>query len=495
VKAALRRLSATLEPHALVILAGAGVLGFVLYLRLIVQPANLMLLYTRPLVDLGHILDSSAPAALNLMLLFLAETLLYGVAWWAVQRVHNRDAWLLVFAWTAVFGGALLLQYPYGAADIFDNILHGRILGIYGQNPFIDLIAAHKDDPFYAYAYWKTAPSAYGPLWELLAGLTARLAGDGILTNILLFKLVPALFLFASMGMVALILRAHAPERALAGVLLLGWNPMIQFEVFGNGHNDIVMIFWALLATWALTRRRYTLAILALVTGMLIKYIPVLFIPAAGWIALRQLDSWPARMRFVALTALASLALTVAAFAPFWNGIETLTIARRAQMFTASLPSIFYLYLGPSLGDKTAGAWVSGASAVFTLLFALLQAWRAGHDPSWLSFPRSAFNTLMFYLLLACPWFQVWYAIWPLTLAVLFPLDASLGLALLFSLTMLLKPFVIRPLFFWQGPAPSRLWRESHLMLGILGLPWLYSLWILLRSLRRSRRTPAPTQR
>ncbi len=255
------------------------------------------------------------------------------------------------------------------------------------------------------YAYWKTAPSAYGPLWELLAGLTARLAGDGILTNILLFKLVPALFLFASMGMVALILRAHAPERALAGVLLLGWNPMIQFEVFGNGHNDIVMIFWALLATWALTRRRCTLAIQALVTGMLIKSIPLLFIPAAGWIALRPLDGWPVRLRFVALTTLASLALTVAVFAPFWNGIETLTIARRAQMFTASL-----------------------------------------------------------------------------------------GLALLFSLAMLLKPFAIRPLFFWQGPAPSRLWRESHLMLGILGLPWLYSLWILLRSLRRSRRTPAPTQ-
>ena len=76
------------------------------------------------------------------------------------------------------------------------------------------------------------------------------------------------------------------PPRALAGTLLLAWNPLILYETLGQGHNDVAMLFWVLACAWCLARRRYTLAVLALVAGALFKFVPLLLLPAAGLIAL-----------------------------------------------------------------------------------------------------------------------------------------------------------------------------------------------------------------
>ena len=85
-------------------------------------------------------------------------------------------AWLVVLGGALVSGGLLLWMYPIDAADIFDNIMHGRILGVYEANPFQQVAQDFQSDPFYRYVAWRRTISAYGPAWELLAGVTARLA-------------------------------------------------------------------------------------------------------------------------------------------------------------------------------------------------------------------------------------------------------------------------------------------------------------------------------
>jgi alpha-1,6-mannosyltransferase len=152
-------------------------------------------------------------------------------------------------------------------------------LGVYGGNPFLPATSQFATDPFYEYIAWKGWPSAYGPGWETMAALVARLAGNGVVANVLAFKMLPGAFLCARLGLVALTLREKAPQHALASTLLLAWNPIVLFEIWGNGHNDMAMVFWMLVAALALSRRRYTLATLALVAGALVKFIPVLLIP------------------------------------------------------------------------------------------------------------------------------------------------------------------------------------------------------------------------
>ena len=104
-----------------------------------------------------------------------------------------------------------------------------------------------------------------------------------------------------------MILRRFAPERALAGVLLLAWNPVVLVETIGHGHNDLAMMVWFLAATWALANRRFTLAILALVMGGLFKHRRVLMLPTAGLIALRARPDNRMRRRFVIVTGIAAV--------------------------------------------------------------------------------------------------------------------------------------------------------------------------------------------
>ena len=299
-----------LRSHAGIILASCGAASLLLYTRFL--QFNLNTYAEKPLQSLQLLLHNDKGAALSLLAVILGLVLLYGAGYWAVRQINVRTAWLLVFGWTAGFAIVLLFMYPFAAADIWDYILHARIFGVYGDNPYIDLVKQYPKDPFYDYAFWKDLASTYGPAWVLVTGLAARLVGDGITANVIIFKMVPGVFFFASLGVVALILRRTDPKRVLPAVFLLSWNPMVLFETFGNGHNDMSMVFWILLAVLCLVRKQYVFTILSLTMGALFKFIPLMLLPAAGLICLREIDGLKARLRFMSISALLSAGLMAA---------------------------------------------------------------------------------------------------------------------------------------------------------------------------------------
>jgi len=287
---------------ALWVLLGAGALSVLCYWWFFVRPFGLLDMANRPLQDLFKLSKTDPGARGQVIAGYLILGALYWLGWRAAQRIERKDArraWIIVVGAALIAALTLLFMYPFGAADLFDNIMHGRILGVYRGNPFADVTAQFRGDPLYSYTAWRRTPSAYGPAWEMLAGGTAWLVHQtlgvsetprvSVVANAVAFKLLSGAFLAASALVVALILRRKAPERALAGVLLLAWNPVILVETLGNGHNDIAMIFWVLAAAWALVGGRYTLAVLALVVGALVKFVPVLMLPAALLVAWREL--------------------------------------------------------------------------------------------------------------------------------------------------------------------------------------------------------------
>jgi hypothetical protein len=392
-----------------------------------------------------------------------------------------------------MFGVILLFLHPFGAADLFDNIMHGRILGVYGANPFDQVAADFKSDPFYPYVAWRHYPSAYGPGWELIAAATSRLAGNGIVANVLAFKLVGGLFLMGCIGLVAALLQRRAPQRALGGTLLIAWNPVILYETLGQGHNDVAMVFWILLATWWLSRGRRSLAILALVVGALLKFIPLLLIPAAGLVALRSLPRTAARLRFAAVTAISAIALVVLAYAPFWHGPDTVGVERRRNLFTSSVPAAAVALLESSLDEAQAESAVSLVAGIATALFAVYCGAQAGRVPSWQSFARAAFHMLMFYLLVTCTWFQQWYALWPLTIVPLLPAGHLSWWGVAYGFAAQLKPLIFEPIWLWTHYRPDRTWLEPRLGPAVQAVPWLLAgsaIWTARRERRCRIRLP-----
>jgi hypothetical protein len=469
---------------AVVLLAGLAGLSLLVYVRAFVVPYSLLGLYPYPRVGLSSFGPYDSAGPWRLVWAFLVQGGLYWLGWRLALQARGRAAWLVVLGGTLAFSAALLFLYPFDAADIFDNIMHGRIMGVYGANPFRDVASQFAGDPFYAYAAWQRTPSAYGPIWESLAGGVARLAGDGIIANVLAFKALGGLFLALSIGLVAVILDRVAPERTLAGVVLLAWNPVVLYETIGNGHNDLAMMVWVLAAVLAILCRRYTLAVLALLAGALVKFIPVLLIPVAGLIVWRDLAHARARLRFLAVTLPAALGLILASYGPVWYGFEGLGLAYRASLFTASLPSTLNAWLQLHFGIHSAGRAIGMVAAGLTGAFVLGQGRRAWRDGSWLSFAQAAFNILTFYLLVTCLWFQQWYTLWPLALAALLPPGHAPRLAALFSYAAMSKQLIVGPLLFWIRPRPPRAQLELVFGPAVLIIPWLYALlalWLVRR--------------
>ncbi len=468
--------------HPVVVLVSAAGLSVLIYLVVFVRSLNLIDLRDQPLLNLFQISKSDPAIAWKLGTAFVGLGLLYWLAWRTAHRARDRRAWLVIIGGALLFGLLTLFVFPYDAADAFDNIMRGRITSIHGFNPFQDTPEHFSTDPFYRYMAWRHTTSIYGPAWEILAGFTARLVGDDVVVNVLAFKLMLGAFLAGSVALVAIILRRIAPDRALAGVVFLAWNPLILHEAIGNGHNDIAMIFWVLLGIWWLIDRRYTPAILALVMGALFKYVPLLMLPAAGLIALRDLATTRDRWRFLASATVGSSVLIGLAYVPFWHGVDTLNLDLRAILFTSSLPAAIYVGLQPALSAAAAAQVVNWVAGSLTVIFVLWQAIRARRDHSALSFTRSALYSLMFYLMFTSTWFQHWYAVWPLSLAALLPLDRPFRLVSVFGIAAWARYFVIEPIVFWvlQVPFidPVQLWFGPLVML----VPWAYACYALWRS-------------
>jgi hypothetical protein len=377
-----------------------------------------------------------------------------------------------------IFAVTFLLVAPFDAADIYDNILHGRISGVYGANPYQQVIANYPQDPFYDYAAWKRAPSAYGPIWELLAGLAAKLAGDGIIANVLTFKLMVGFFYLFSVVIIWILLRQTHPEFALTGVLLLAWNPVVLYETWGNGHNDMVMAVWILIAIWLMSWRHYSLAVISLTIGTLIKFIPLLLIPAALVIGWRDQERAGDRFLFLSKTAIAVIAIVGLAYAPFWAGGNLLSVSRRAHLFTTSIPAIVYKALRPTLGiDKAAYLVALGALSVLVLFVLYQSLHRLPPKPDNISFLRVTFNILIFYLMVVCLWFQQWYSLWLISLVPLLPKRAR-KMALFFGFWVLSKQLIFAPvLIHYILHRPE--WvvgLEALLTLSVLGPTWIYAL-------------------
>lgn len=492
-----RQSARTAGSKPLVLLGMLAGVNAAVYALVFVRSWSLLALYERPLLDLRRISSDDPLARWRLLAGFVVVGVIYWLGWRVASQARSKSAWVIVLGGALVSGVILLFLYPFDAADIFDNIIHGRILGVYGGNPFRQVADDFAGDPFLTYVAWRHTPSAYGPGWELVAAATARLAGDGIVGNVLAIKTVGSVFLAGCIAVVAALLRRSAPERALAGTLLLAWNPIVLVEVVGFGHNDIAMAFWILLSVWFLARRHFTLSILSLVIGVLFKFIPLLLLPAAGLVSLRELRGWRSRLRFLIVTAVAAGVLTVSAYWPFWNGLATLGIERRRGLFTTSLPAVVYALLEAPLGTEQAASGVSLAAAAATALFALWQALRACRRPSWQGYVRAAFATLMFYLLFTCLWFHPWYAVWPLSLVPLLSPGPLSWLGVSFGFAVLAKPLVFEPMWLWITPFPARSWRELRLGPTVLAVPWLLTLIALWKGWKasRARRRPASRDR
>ena len=219
-----------------------------------------------------------------------------------------------VVLFAALFCLAAFFTYPFHSTDVFGYINRGWQQVRYGQNPYVYTLAevpGWRQDPMLR-EHWIYNPNPYGFLFTLLARAVCRVAYGNWYLSLLLFK---ALNVAAYAGLARLVWLGakrlgHArPEGALYLVL---WNPLLLLHHVANGHNDLLTGFMITLALYLALAGAWFWVVPVLVAATLLKYAPVLLIPLALVLVVKN-RGW----KVAALSCLAGGLIAAAVSAPY----------------------------------------------------------------------------------------------------------------------------------------------------------------------------------
>jgi len=459
----------------------------------------------------------SRPGLLPFLLLGVTLSALigaYACAIVAILHAQNRAEetrrylpFLLLSA--LVFGLTLLFQPLLFSDDVFTYIFSGRILAVYGADPLNTAPFQFPNDPYLRWVIsGRAAPNIYGPLWLLIASLLVRV-GAGPAITLTLFKGVALLAHLVNCVLVWAILGRIAPARRLLGTLLYAWNPLALIELAGSGHNEGVLIFLLLLATWLYVlrvdhgrdpaflnvKKLYGIAAL-LVLGLAIStnLIALLLAPLYLWFDVRNEENILRICRGFCWRALIVLIPALAISLPFWRGASTFFaitsaidmghfVHSPAGILAGPMRAIFQLIarIGhfPTFVPPDTAADVTlraTATVIFVLIYTrlfsevrLASTRRSGAYHSAHAARLPEIDALLgccgiavyWYMVLVSGWFWPWYLLWLLWVVVLRRFDAFTAAMLLLSGTALfIYPFV----GFSRGPIAAY---QTALIFGI----------------------------
>lgn len=359
-----------------------------------------------------------------LLLLFAPFAAAY---WFATRRPRDGDR-AVVGMFAALYCVALVARHlPMASFDLYVYVFQGRAAAIYGLNPYA---IAPKEiiDPFVEAMGRFSAGlrDTYGPFWTLIATYAAASVGDRPAAQIVAFKAVAAAFFLGCVWLVSVLASSVGDRHRTkdAGMILLfAWNPALLFELVQNGHNDVVMMFFLLLALVLALRGRIGWSGAALAASFLVKYVTLLCVPFfLAYAVHRAGGSAPRRIRAAFAFLAPAAATTVAIFAPFWFGPATLDGLMTQASYVGvdvSGPLPFALAFAVAgdpvraFASETLRAVMRPALLAFLAVAALLvlSAFRrsamSGRD-----LVRFAFAPLAVYLAMASFWFMPWYLSW-----------------------------------------------------------------------------------
>lgn len=186
-------------------------------------------------------------------LLLVLEFGIYAFCAFFVQRLAERDDYrriigVIIFG-AIVFGFINVLTPAMLSRDIFVYAGFGRTIVAHHANPYFVTLSAYPKDPLTSYDDWKSATSAYGPVWLAVCSLWALLAGSFPLRYIFAFRLFGMAAHLTNIWFVAAILKkmGHSPRTVTLGMLLYAWNPLVLLESGQGAHNDTFMVTLLLL--------------------------------------------------------------------------------------------------------------------------------------------------------------------------------------------------------------------------------------------------------
>ena len=408
----------------------------------------------------------------------LGLILLFGLYFVALRLIEARRMPLWpVLGFSLAFGLTLIWLYPVTATDLFQYVMRARVQVVHQANPMTVPPGRFPDDPLLPFVgEWKEILSPYGPAWELSAGAVAALGLTTAVSGALAYKLVALLAYWVCLA--ALLRGTGSDPRAL---LFFAWNPLVLLEGLGNGHNDLVMLGWLLLALvfWK-NLNNWFIATAALSVAVLTKASAAMIAPLLLLAVLREQPSWGRRGLVLAGMAAVGAGLALLAYLPFWPPWDSIAcvLDEMSKRYTYTIAATLRMGLREILPPRI--AWdVPRATGQLLFLgvfgWCLAQVWRKRLDLA-----SAGFLTYFTYLVTG-PSYRIWYPLWLVPLAALNLTRAVRLRTLLFCLTSEFS--IVFFYYIWRWYWPEASWLQIHLVT----IPWQFGLPLMLPIVLRQR--------
>jgi hypothetical protein len=323
---------------------------------------------------------------------------------------------------TRLLAGAIAIHLlaapalPLTSSDLFAYLSYARLMHV-GRNPYRSGPADLGDgDPRVALVAprWRHTPMVYGPL---TAWATAAIAPvESLLGALWAFKLEMLLASLAAVMLAYGFCRSCLPPgRAEAAFVFFAWNPLFAWEISAQAHTEGLVLAGMVAFVWAAMRDREWLAALGLACAVYAK--PVL----APLLCLYLCFVFRRRpLRAIAMAAVVA-GLGAALMAPFWQGASTVrgpmaTLVADSTLTARSLTDMVVWLVRP-LGEHAQRAVYWVGLAIGTVLLAFVGIRAVLRARSLQQVLRDGLVFFLLYDLIAAPWFQSWYMLWLLPLA------------------------------------------------------------------------------
>lgn len=362
---------------------------------------------------------------------------LYAAAVLLARALRDRRALVAVLGVGAIYAVLFLPTNPVGAQDIYHNVFDARILWKYGDNPNAVPPSAFLNDPLFpAVVAWNEFASVYGPVWYAVSGVPFAAGGDDLRANVIGHKALTAAFLLGTALLTSLTAERIRRGTGVAAAIAVAWNPLMLFETAGNAHNDIVMVFFAMAAFYALVMRRWLWIFPLLALSVATKYGLILLGPLILVWLLRRED---VPKRKVLLSLGLGAAVGAAVYLPFFQGADTLEVIRRQSGYNTSSPSaVLDMLLIHQWGFNSLES-SRLMKQIVVPLFLVLYAWQIWRVRGTVAGLVERCVVVLFLLMLISTWwFWPWYVIWIVPLAALLPRRGAALIGLSFSASAML---------------------------------------------------------
>lgn len=213
------------------------------------------------------------------------------------KKITVKQVWRMIGIMMLV----LFFAWPAFSHDIFNYMATAKVSFFYRENPYLVMPIEFSSDPMLNFMHAANKFALYGPSWILLTFIPYFLGINNLILTVFVFKAFVSLFY---LGLSWLIWRLS--KKNLYSLLFFAFNPLVVIETLVSGHNDVVMMFFALLGFWLVWQKKWLRGLIALFLSIGIKFATLVLAPLfllAQRVKKEKLIFWAAIMMFLVFLA------------------------------------------------------------------------------------------------------------------------------------------------------------------------------------------------